>query len=92
MRSRYTAYALLLEGYLIKTWHPSTRPLSLDIHLDPIKWIGLEIKNTATTGADSTTVEFIARYKVNGKAERLHEVSEFKLLDGCWYYLTGELK
>jgi len=29
MRSRYTAYTLLCEDYLLATWHVSTRPLQL---------------------------------------------------------------
>ncbi len=35
------------------------------------------------------TVEFVARYKVNGRAHRLHEVSRFVLEDGRWFYLDG---
>jgi SEC-C motif-containing protein len=29
MRSRYSAYVLKREDYLLATWHPSTRPASL---------------------------------------------------------------
>ena len=29
MRSRYTAYALAREDYLLATWHASTRPSAL---------------------------------------------------------------
>ena len=35
MRSRYTAYTLNLETYLLKTWHPQTRPASIDLNLLP---------------------------------------------------------
>ncbi len=30
MRSRYTAFVMELEPYLLATWHPGTRPPSLD--------------------------------------------------------------
>ena len=29
MRSRYAAYVLKLDAYLLATWHPSTRPREL---------------------------------------------------------------
>jgi len=37
------------------------------------------------------TVEFVARYKVGGKAHRLHEVSRFGREDGAWVYLNAEV-
>ena len=33
MRSRYSAFVVLDAGYLLRTWHPETRPASLE--LDP---------------------------------------------------------
>ena len=39
----------------------------------------------------SAVVEFIARYKLNGKAEQMHEVSEFVKEDGRWFYLNGQV-
>lgn len=90
MRSRYTAYVLRLEEYLLQTWHADTRPTTLNLHEDKtIKWLGLQIKEAHTSGTQAT-VTFVARYKVGGKAERLVEVSEFALEDGRWYYLSGQ--
>ena len=94
MRSRYTAYVLARAEYLLQSWHASTRPVSLALTEAPaIKWLGLEIVNTHAGGAlDQTgTVEFVARYKVRGKAERLHEISRFIRQDGQWFYLEGDL-
>lgn len=78
MRSRYTAYALRDDVYLSETWHRSTRPASVSTTSDDdgLKWLGLEIKKHTTQG-DHATVEFVARYKVVGRAHRLHEVSQF---------------
>lgn len=93
MRSRYTAYVLGLEDYLLMTWHPDTRPALLNLHEElTTRWLGLEIKNSTTSGEHSAIVEFVARYKINGKAYRLHETSHFEYLDGQWLYYDGELK
>jgi SEC-C motif-containing protein len=89
MRSRYTAYVLGLEDYLLQTWHPDTRPDALHLNQDTaIKWIGLQVKHTETHEL-TATVHFTARYKVGGKAERLHELSQFVLLESRWFYLSG---
>ncbi|HEY0269021.1 MAG TPA: YchJ family metal-binding protein [Methyloradius sp.] len=90
MRSRYSAYVLNLEDYLLATWHPDTRPVQLDLSGGDItKWLGLHIKQVSNTDADNATVELVARYKTHGKAERLHEVSRFIRLDNRWFYLDG---
>lgn len=91
MRSRYAAFVLGLEDYLLKTWHPKTRPAALNLAEDPAtKWLGLQIKRAENTSESTAIVEFVARYKVAGKATRLHETSQFERIDGCWYYISGE--
>lgn len=90
MRSRYSAYVLRLEPYVLDTWHASTRPPSLDLDQDgTTHWLGLEIRRHERTGADSATVEFVARYKIAGRAFRLHEISRFIREDGRWHYVDG---
>ncbi len=90
MRSRYCAYVLGLEPYLLATWHVSTRPAQLDLQEPPLpKWIGLDVKAHAITGDASAEVEFVARYRVGGKAHRLHERSRFVREEGRWYYVDG---
>lgn len=90
MRSRYTAYVLQRDDYLLKTWHPSTRPEKLDLVADDqTKWLVLEVKRHALTAPDQAIVEFVARYKINGRAQRLHEISRFIQLDQHWYYVDG---
>lgn len=93
MRSRYVAYALRLESYLLATWHASTRPASLELDKEPkLCWLGLSIKRHELQGDDQAIVEFVARYKINGRAYRLHETSRFVREDGCWFYLDGDIK
>jgi len=91
MRSRYSAYVLGLEPYLLTTWHASTRPASLDLAEEQqTRWLGLDVKRHKVTGSDSAIVEFVARYKIAGRAYRLHETSRFLREEGRWYYLYGE--
>ena len=90
MRSRYTAYTLHNEDYLLVTWHASTRPSALGLQDEaPTKWLGLEVKRHEQQDADHAIVEFVARYKVNGRAFRLHEVSRFVREAGRWCYVDG---
>ncbi len=92
MRSRYTAYTLLREDYLLATWHSSTRPASLGLAAEAAtKWLGLEVKRHEQQDADHASVEFVARYKVNGRAHRLHEISRFVREDGQWFYVDGDI-
>ena len=91
MRSRYTAYTLHDEPYLLATWHASTRPAALHLACDTAsKWIGLEVKRAASTGDSSAIVEFVARHKTGGRAQRMHEVSRFVCEDGRWYYVNAQ--
>lgn len=93
MRSRYTAYVLGLEDYLLDTWHPSTRPASLDLHAEPRpKWLGLKVIRHVPEDDSHATVAFVARYKVGGRAHRLEETSRFARENGRWYYLDGDLR
>ena len=93
MRSRYVAYALGLEPYLLTTWHATTRPTSLALDKEPnLRWLGLSIKRHELNGENRAIVEFIARYKIDGRAYRLHENSRFVREDGCWFYVDGDIK
>lgn len=92
MRSRYTAYTLLREDYLLATWHPSTRPAQPGLAQEaPTKWIALEVRRHEQPDAEHAIVEFVARYKANGRAFRLHEVSRFVRENGKWFYVDGEV-
>lgn len=88
MRSRYAAYVLGLQAYLLASWHASTRPVVLDIS-EPTKWLGLQVLRHELLDETHALVEFVARYKVNGRAFRLHEISRFVLEQGHWLYVDG---
>lgn len=92
MRSRYSAYTLKREDYLLATWHPGTRPASLELTGHPTRqWLGLTVKRHEQTGTDHAIVEFVARYKINGRAHRLHEISRFVREDEQWFYVDGDI-
>jgi SEC-C motif-containing protein len=88
MRSRYSAFAVGDAGYLLRTWHPSTRPKSLT--LDPaLRWTGLTVLETHGGGifdADGT-VRFRAVYVEEGQRRVLAETSNFIREEGFWTYL-----
>jgi SEC-C motif-containing protein len=91
MRSRYCAFVLCNEQYLLATWHPSTRPGSISFNRKQ-KWLGLRVVDASVTGKDSAEVEFIARSRVsNAAAVRQHERSRFVREDGRWLYVDGDM-
>jgi len=92
MRSRYTAFVLENEAYLLRTWQADFRPSSLAFEAGA-KWLGLEIKDLTQTGMkeghETAEVEFVARVRVAGKANRLHERSRFVFEEGQWLYVAA---
>ena len=90
MRSRYSAFVLEREAYLLASWHASFRPPS--IAFEPgVKWLGLDVRMHTPTDADHAVVEFVARSKSPGAAAvRLHERSRFVREAGQWLYLDGD--
>lgn len=87
MRSRYCAFVRGDAAYLLRTWHPRTRPVRLE--LDPgMRWRGLEVLGaTGGTAFHTTgTVTFRASYRGGS----LHEHSRFERVDGAWVYVDGD--
>ena len=93
MRSRYTAYALGNSSYLLNSWHPDYRPETIELQHSQQNWIGLDIKHTIKGRSQDNTgeVHFVARYKINGKAARLEEHSQFVKRNQQWFYTTGRI-
>lgn len=92
MRSRYTAYVLKNETYLLSTWAPSTRPRELSLKESTTKWLGLEIVASSGNVPESDTgqVEFKARFIEGDQHCTMHETSSFIRHSSLWYYLDGD--
>lgn len=91
MRSRYSAFVRGDAPYLLATWHARTRPATLALEAGA-QWLGLEIKSHRATGEDAAEVEFVARFRVGGRAVRQRELSRFVREGGRWYYLDGDVR
>jgi SEC-C motif domain protein len=89
MRSRYSAYVLDQIDYLLETWHPETRPSKLQANPPGLQWLGLEVRRHVQVDETHATVEFVARCKQGGRAQRIHETSRFERQHGFWIYIDG---
>ncbi|MDP3711392.1 MAG: YchJ family metal-binding protein [Mycobacteriales bacterium] len=90
MRSRYSAFAVADAAYLLRSWHPSTRPRSLE--LDPgQEWQRLIVLECTRGGLLDVegTVSFVARYELHGTPGAVRETSRFSRHDGRWVYLDA---
>ena len=88
MRSRYSAFAVGDAAYLLRTWHPATRPKTLT--LDPaIQWTRLAVLDTRDGGLfDATgTVRFRAVYVHDGRRGVVNETSRFVRQGKLWTYV-----
>ncbi|WP_346778518.1 YchJ family metal-binding protein [Burkholderia sp. Ac-20392] len=77
--------------------HQVARTCPPDLDTDPEapdapRWLGLAVKRHAPLDERHAEVEFVARYKVGGRAYRLHETSRFERDEhGFWRYVDGEV-
>lgn len=90
MRSRFTAFALGDADYLLKSWHPTTRPRSLQLDPD-LRWYRLDIIGRSKGGLLDTegTVEFVAHYRSPAGTGEQRENSRFLRDAGEWRYLAA---
>ncbi|MCA0253086.1 MAG: preprotein translocase [Actinobacteria bacterium] len=90
MRSRFEAFRSADVAWLLASWHPSTRPPTLDLSDNPT-WRGLQIVYTVAGGPtdDMGIVEFRATYlRPGGGVGVQQERSRFVREAGRWYYLA----
>lgn len=92
MRSRYTAYAVGDDAYVLATWDEATRPAVLfeEGEARP-KWILLRVTDAkpVAEGADTGEVTFTATARTSQGAMRLSERSLFQRKDGRWFYVRA---
>lgn len=90
MRSRFAAFAVEDEAYLLRTWHPTTRPARVEFERG-MRWTGLEIVEVSGGSPLHTegTVTFRAGYAYRGQPGELRERSRFTRHEGAWTYVDG---
>jgi len=94
MRSRFAAFRDGDAAWLLRTWHPTTRPAALDLSDNP-RWRGLQIVEAVGGGEsdDTGVVEFRATYLEDGGGVGvLHERSRFVREGGRWFYVDGDVR
>lgn len=96
MRSRYTAFTLADIDYIEKTRHPQSEndfdKAATKKWAKESKWLKFELVGTeAGEKADEGgSVEFIARYTVDGKKQEHHEIALFQRHEEKWYFMDGD--
>ena len=89
MRSRYSAYVVRDTAYLLRTWHPRTRPSHLESTQAPA-WQGLTVLETAD-GRDTDSVGEV-EFEATHADGVLHERSRFVKRAGRWVYVDGDVE
>ena len=90
MRSRYSAFAVGDTGYLLRSWHPRTRPDTVELDAS-VRWMRLDIGRTVRGTLFDTegSVEFTAHSRQDGRRAQQHEISRFEKVSGTWLYLDA---
>lgn len=92
MRSRYTAFTLANTDYIKNTMtspavddfdDEETRKFAVNVD-----WVKLEVVSSSVNG-NRGSVEFLAHYKQKHDKYVIHEIGDFQLKDGKWYYVDG---
>lgn len=93
MRSRFAAFAMKNEAYLLETWDKSKRPPTVDFSED-VEWTRLEVLSKKKGEANDAkgVIEFKACYRQSDDEYAVKEISRFHKEQGRWYYLDGAVK
>nr|WP_308169627.1 YchJ family metal-binding protein [Acrocarpospora catenulata] len=88
MRSRYSAFSVGDVAYLLRSWHPTTRPPRIDLDKG-LQWVRLEVLETTGGSPFHTegTVRFRAHYLSRDVEGHMDEHSRFVRHEGTWSYL-----
>jgi SEC-C motif-containing protein len=95
MRSRYSAYVKVDMDHIVNTTHEDKRGefnrAESEAWAKKTDWHSLEILRSEVGDGDdpSGSVEFIARFRKNGKMAHHHEVAEFRKEEGKWFFYDG---
>jgi SEC-C motif-containing protein len=89
MRSRFTAHFLRDHQHLHRTYLPTARqPYVEEKEAIELNWKRLVIHaHEPGPKPDVATVDFSAYYDDNGVEQAMHEKSEFRQIDGQWFFV-----
>lgn len=96
MRSRYTAFTQANIDYIERTRHPHSEhdfdKAGTTSWAKESQWLGFELLNAEAGEKDDEggSVEFIAKYTVDGKKQDHHEMALFQKHEGKWYFMDGD--
>jgi SEC-C motif-containing protein len=96
MRARYAAYALGEIDYILNTHDPETAKevdrTNTELWSKSSKWLGLQILSTERGQPEDSegTVEFLARYKLQGMTVSHRERATFRKVSGKWVFVDGQ--
>ena len=89
MRSRYTAYSQANIDYIARTMKGPAAigfdPEDAKTWAEQVEWLRLDVLKTESK-PPLGWVEFIAHFSNQGIKQNIHELSEFHLEDGQWFY------
>jgi SEC-C motif-containing protein len=95
MRSRYTAYTLVNIDYIKRTMRGQAAEgfdeVSAAHWARGVRWVDLNVLNAPPAQATAGEVEYVARYIEQDVLACIHEISEFHVEGGRWFYTGGEL-
>jgi SEC-C motif-containing protein len=86
MRSRYSAYAIDIPDYIIKTTHPNCP----EYQKNKDKWRENISQFSQSSFFNNLKIPDFKEYK-NGSTVTFTEKSYFEVVDGRWLYLKGEI-
>jgi SEC-C motif-containing protein len=89
MRSRFSAFALGDAAYLLRSWHTSTRPVTLDLD-EGMRWYRLDIVRTERGGPfDRDGIVSFRAYYRGAVVGMLEEESRFVREGKTWFYVDA---
>lgn len=93
MRSRYTAFAHEDAAHLLRSWHPSRRPASIEFE-PQLSWRRLVILDSVAGGPFDRegVVEFEAHWGRGAERGSLRERSRFVREERQWFYVDGDVR
>lgn len=93
MRSRYTAYTQANIDYIAKTMKgPALERFNAEnakTWANSVEWLQLKVV-ASSVDATKGSVEFLAYFKEGNRKFVMHELSDFQLEHGQWFYVDGK--